>query len=85
MQTQDLGHGWTACLEKTGGVEKLTIQNAAKGETIELGKESILTLRDIFERARIEPSVRKSGTVQCPHCKFGIFAEAIQQHIREKH
>ena len=58
MQTQDLGHGWTARLEKTGAVEKLTIQNAAKGETIELGNESILTLRDIFERAGIQPTAK---------------------------
>ena len=29
--------------------------------------------------------VTASGSVECPHCHWGIAPSVIQQHIREKH
>lgn len=30
-------------------------------------------------------AVTLSGSVQCPHCKWGFAPSVIDQHIREKH
>jgi hypothetical protein len=29
--------------------------------------------------------VTRSGSVQCPHCRWGFAPSVIEQHIREKH
>lgn len=57
---------------------------------LEHGKISRTLAASDLRRAIDEPHfaakvVTPGGSIECPHCHWGIDPNSIQQHIREKH